>query len=108
MFSFIGKTEDLLDGDKDVANVDVAWVRLSEWLPWMEMQGREGLLYVNAIGKSVESYEGLPDIIKNYINERAPEYKVPPPGDDTRPNATTWTVFKSRNDPERLPFGGHN
>ncbi|MDG1707768.1 MAG: DUF1838 family protein [Emcibacteraceae bacterium] len=108
MFSFIGKTADLLDGDKDVANVDVAWSRISEWLPWMEMQGREGLFYVNAIGKSVETFDGLPDVIKDYINEHVPEYKTPPPGDDMRPNATTWTVFKDRNDPERLPFGGHN
>lgn len=108
MFSFIGKTADLIDGDKDVANTDIAWVRISDWLPWMEMQGREGILYINTVGKSVESFDDFPDVIKDYVNEFAPKYKTTPDADDTRPNATTWTVFKGQTEPARLPFGGHN
>jgi len=108
MFSFMGKTDDLLDGDKDVANVDISWTRLSDWLPWMEMQGREGILYVNAIGKLLDSHDELPQVLKDYIRDVEPKYMTPPPIDDTRPNATTWTVFKERTEPQRLPFGGHN
>jgi len=108
MFGFFGKTADLIDGDKDVANVDVSWIRISDWLPWMEMQGREGILYINAIGKYLDSFDELPEEVQKYIENVEPKYKTAPPSDDTRPNETTWTVFKKRTEPNRLPFGGHN
>ncbi|WP_210414072.1 DUF1838 family protein [Luteithermobacter gelatinilyticus] len=107
MFNFMGETANLIDGRKDTAAVKVGWVRVSEWLPWMEMQGREGLVYVHAAGKKLNGYEDLSPELKEYIETRAPAYKVPPPGDDTRPNATTWTVFKEQTRPEKLPRGGY-
>ncbi len=108
MFGFFGKTDDLLDGEKDVANVEVSWTRISDWLPWMEMQGREGIVYINAIGKYLDGFDELPQVVQDYINNVEPKYKTAPPSDDMRPNETTWTVFKDRTEPARLPFGGHN
>ena len=94
MFNFYGLTEDLLDEQTDSVNPGVSWARLSQWLPWMEMNGREGLMYFNAQGTSLDSWEDLPEQMKNEIDARYPEYRHAPPGDDPRPNETSWTVFK--------------
>ena len=107
MFNFMGEQADLTDASKDTADVKVGWVRVSEWLPWMEMQGREGLVYVHAAGKKIGGYDDLPSELKEYIETREPSYKMPPPGDDPRENETTWTVFMKQFKAEKLPRGGH-
>lgn len=106
MFNFMGEMDDLTDGSKNTAEVKVGWVRLSAWLPWMEMQGREGKLYTHASGKKVANFEALPDVLKTYINIKNPLYKMPPSGDDTRKNETSWTYFKKKVNGGKLPFGG--
>lgn len=107
MFNFMGDTADLIDGDKHTAQVKIGWVRLSPWLPWMEMQGREGKLYTHASGKKVSGFEALPKVLKDYINEKAPLYKAPPAGNDKRRNETSWTYFKKKVKGETFPFGGY-
>ena len=42
MFNFMGDLDDLLDPTRPSANVRVGWVRIADWLPWMQMSGREG------------------------------------------------------------------
>lgn len=106
MFNFLGEMDDLTDGTKDTAQVKVGWVRLSQWLPWMEMQGREGKLYTHAAGKKISGFEALPQVLKAFINSKAPLYKAPPSGDDKRRNETSWTYFKKHVKGGRLPFGG--
>ena len=71
------------------------------------MQGREGVLYAHAMSWKVEKFEDLSDNLKEYINEREPNYKKPPPLDDQRPNQTSWTVFKNALQGSKLPRGGH-
>lgn len=107
MFNFMGEMDDLLDKSKDTAGVKVGWVRMAEWLPWMEMQGREGLVYMHAAGKKIGSFDDLPDVMKNYINSKKPLYKAPPAAGDKRPNATSWSVFRDAVAGEKLPRGGH-
>lgn len=106
MFNFLGEMDDLMDGTKNTIPVKVGWARLSGWLPWMEMQGREGSLYTHASGKKVAGFEALPQVLKTYINERNPLYKLPPAGDDKRLNETSWTYFKKQVKGGKLPFGG--
>ncbi|MCF8473969.1 MAG: DUF1838 domain-containing protein [Emcibacter sp.] len=106
MFNFMGEVDDLIDMSRHTAQVNIGWVRLSAWLPWMEMQGREGRLYTHASGKKITDYEALPDILKDYINNKNPLYKSPPVGDDTRQNETSWTYFKKVVKGRKLPFGG--
>jgi len=108
MFNFMGEMDDLTDGTKDTADAKVGWVRISDWLPWMEMQGREGLFYVQAAGKKVKGFEGMPQVMQDYINTKAPIYKAPPPGDDDRKNETSWTYFQKLIEGGKLPRGGHN
>jgi hypothetical protein len=94
IFDFNGDMEELLDPDLDTAYPVVSWVRISQWLPWMEMGGRFGNLYFNAMGKKLESFDQLTDTMKAEIAANYPEYTTPPPVDDTRPNETSWTYMK--------------
>lgn len=94
--------------DTNVASVNptVAWVRISDWMPWMMMEGRQGQMVFNAMGVKLNSFDELPDVMKQEIATNYPAYTAPPPVDDTRPNETTWTVFKKKIDAQRAKDGG--
>lgn len=94
IFDFTGDINDIADPSKNTADINVAWVRIAPWLPWMKMGGRAGLMYFNAVGKKLTSWDDLPALIKDEINANYPEYASPPPVDDKRPNETSWTYFK--------------
>jgi hypothetical protein len=93
MFNFMGDVKDLDRDAPDSANFRVGWVRISDWLPWMKMRGREGILYFHTAGRKLENYDQLPDVMKEFIDTRYPKYREPPPMDDPRPNETSWTYF---------------
>lgn len=102
IFDFFVREDDLLDASKPRANAAIAWVRMSPWLPWMEMTGRGGLLVFNAVGQTLpDGIAGLPKVITDEIAASYPAYTAPPPGDDARPNETSWTYFKKRADAKR-------
>ena len=103
MFNFFGRLDDLTDPKKPNAAVKVAWVRMSSWLPWMEMGDRAGLFYINAAGRKLDNFAQLPDVIKNEIAASYPDYTRPPALDDTRPNETSWTYFKKKVPPPAAP-----
>jgi len=90
----MGDTDDLAMDAGDTANVRIGWVRISGWLPWMKMGDRAGEMYFHTAGRKLESYDQLPDVIKNEITTNYPGYDTPPPLDDQRPNETSWTYFK--------------
>lgn len=94
MFNFIGDMDDLVDADKDTADVRVGWVRMSQWLPWMKMGGRHGNIYMHTAGVKVGGYEDLSDTMKTQIAQNYPIYREPPPIDDPRPNVTSWSFFR--------------
>lgn len=94
MFNFFGTLDDLTDPKKPNAAIKVGWVRLANWLPWMEMGDRAGMIYIHAAGRKIDGWEELPAVIKDEIAAKYPEYRTPPPLDDTRPNETSWTYFK--------------
>jgi hypothetical protein len=72
----------------------------------MKMRGRQGQLVFNAMGAKLKSYDELPKVIKDEIAANYPPYTSPPPGDDARPNDTTWTVFKRMIDAQRTKATG--
>ncbi|MFQ5634161.1 MAG: DUF1838 family protein [Gammaproteobacteria bacterium] len=74
----------------------ISWVRVAQWLPWMEMGSRPGLMIVNATGFSSWKREDIPEPLMSVLRERYPSYFEPPPVDDARPNETSWTVFRKR------------
>ena len=94
IFDFNGNVEALLDAARPGADPVVAWVRLAHWLPWMEMNGRAGMLYFNAMGRKLENYDQLPELMKAEIAEYYPDYTAPPSLDDERRNETSWTYMK--------------
>lgn len=99
MFNFFGKVSELVDPKNVNPAIEVGWVRLADWLPWMEMSGRAGIIYIHAAGRKLDSYEQLPTVMRKAIETEYPEYRTPPSGDDSRENETSWTYFKKKVQP---------
>ena len=96
MFNFFGDVNELTNLRIADAPVQVGWVRLASWLPWMEMGDRSGMIYIHAAGRKLERFDQLPAVMLREIEMNYPEYKTPPPGDDARENETSWTYFKKK------------
>lgn len=94
IFDFYGVYADLINPETESVNPGIAWVRIADWLPWMEMNGREGVLYFNAQGVKLDEWNQLPKLMKDQIAANYPAYTNAPPADDARPNETSWTFFK--------------
>ena len=94
IFDFSGDINEMLDKNQHTAYANIAWVRISRWLPWMEMGDRAGTMYFNAVGAKLKDWNELPDLIKDEINANYPEYRHAPPLDDKRANETSWTYMK--------------
>jgi len=101
IFDFVADANEMLDTKNPTSYPAVSWVRISDWLPWMKQRGRQGMMVFNAVGTKLRSYDELPKVMKDEIALNYPTYTTPPPGNDTRPNATTWTVFKAMIDRQR-------
>lgn len=100
MFNFMGSLADLTDLRKDSAEVRVGWVRISSWLPWLQMGDRAGEVYFHTAGRKLNHWDELPPVLQNEIKANYPEYTTPPPADDPRPNETSWTYFRKKVKPE--------
>ena len=88
---------DLFDASKPtVAHHSISWSRISGWLPWMKMGDRNGHVYTATVGGRARSIEDLPEPLRSVLKERYPQYAAPPPLDDTRPNETSWEVFRKK------------
>lgn len=96
IFDFIMEEDDILDASSPIAYPTVAWVRIAQWLPWMEMGARPGLMVANAAGQKLNDIDELPKVLRKAIKKRYPLYASAPPVDDKRPNETSWTVFKKK------------
>ncbi|MBL8642893.1 MAG: DUF1838 family protein [Rhodospirillaceae bacterium] len=91
--------KDLLDSSKkNLSGSHLAWNRVSQWLPWMQMEGRPGTMIFVTAGNSVNGFDDLDPILKDQISRNFPKYKEPPPTSDTRPNETSWTYYKKIKD----------
>jgi len=101
IFDFSGNADELLDSERDIEYGNIAWVRIAKWLPWMEMGDRAGIMYFNAVGKKLKSWDDLPDVMKTEIAANYPEYTNAPPSDDKRKNETSWTYMKKIIDQRR-------
>lgn len=95
IFDFVVPADKLLSKSATRAMPAVAWVRIAQWLPWMKMRSRDGLMVVNATGRMVDAFDDYPAVLKDEIRLNYPMYTTPPPVDDARPNETSWTVFKN-------------
>lgn len=104
MFNFLGRVDELTDPTVDTAPIAVGWARMSDWLPWMKMNGREGIIYMHTAGLKLDSFDDLSDTMKAEIAMHYPKYTAPPPVSDSRKNMTSWKYYKAvRDGKEILP-----
>lgn len=96
MFNFFGNIDELTDPKNLNPAIRVGWVRIADWLPWMDMSGRAGEIYIHAAGRKLDRFEQLPPVVLKEIETTYPEWRQPPPGDDARENETSWTYFKKK------------
>jgi len=101
MFNFMGDMKSLLDTETTTAEAQVGWVRMSDWLPWMMMNGRDGVIYMHTAGRKLDSWDDISAKMKHEIATHYPEYTKPPPADDDRRNETSWSYYKKIRDGER-------
>ncbi|MYD43309.1 MAG: DUF1838 domain-containing protein [Gammaproteobacteria bacterium] len=94
IFDFSGNADTLMDASTNIEFANVAWVRLAQWLPWMEMGDRVGIMYFNAVGKKLQSWDQLPTKMQDEIHSNYPAFTNAPSLDDSRPNETSWTYMK--------------
>ena len=95
MFSEFADATQVLDPSSTrAATVDISWSRVCQWLPWMEMGDRAGCLIYHASGINLDSFDELPPLLKDAIEQHYPTFKMPPPLDDERSNVTLWKYFK--------------
>lgn len=83
--------------DRNVTSLsqsNLTWSRVAQWLPWMQMGDKAGIMVFNATGFSTFDESKIWPVLQELLDERYPLYKTPPPVDDDRVNETSWTVFK--------------
>ena len=102
MFNFMGDLDSLLNDSHHTANVQVGWVRMSDWLPWMMMGGRDGIIYMNTAGRKLDSWDDISQTMKDEIATNYPDYVTAPPADDPRRNETSWLYYKKVRDGDRV------
>jgi hypothetical protein len=105
---YVGGTYHAMEFGTDAARMDdltdpnttyvkdrvLTWVRVSKWLPWMKMGSRIGVVVFNTAGLRLESFDEMPDVVKNEIRTNWPVWQSAPPPDDPRPSMTSWDQFK--------------
>jgi hypothetical protein len=91
---------------KTLPSVSISWARVSDWIPWMKMGGRPGLVVFTTVGKRVARMEDLSEPLLSEVRSNYPTYLVPPPVDDARPNETSWTYIKKIVDQKRAAGAG--
>ncbi len=101
IFNSFYNAEKLLDNDTaSIGQSHLGWSRVAKWLPWFKMGDRAGVMVFNASGFSTFDKDKVPARLVEILDERYPLYWEPPELGDSRPNETSWTVFKKRVDAE--------
>lgn len=102
MLNSFADAKSLLDRKtKTLPSVTISWARVSDWLPWMKMGGRSGLVVFTTVGKRVAAIDDLSEPLRSEIRSTYATYLTPPPVDDPRPNETSWTHIKKIIDVQR-------
>jgi hypothetical protein len=95
IFNTFYPTDELLNPDHvSLSQSNISWSRVAQWLPWMTMGDKPGIMVFNTTGFSTFDIEQLPEQLMEILESRYPEYLMPPPLADNRVNETSWTVFK--------------
>jgi hypothetical protein len=102
-FDFEVALADLADPGLGSVPTRIVWSRLGPWLPWMRRGQQPGWLVYHATGRKLEGgFEALPEPLRSWTLEHAPEYRHAPERDEG-PNQTSWTVYRDAVDAGVLP-----
>jgi len=94
MFNFYSMNEDLNNPELDSVPVTISWSRVGQFLPWMQMGQSPGKLVYHTFGrKLMGGVDELPEDLKAYVMDKAPQF-MEAPSVDSYPNDTSWRVFK--------------
>jgi predicted heme/steroid binding protein len=94
LFQLYARIDDLRNPNLVSVPCQGSWVRMGQWLPWMEMGDRPGRLIYHCFTKKLENgYRDLPQDIREYVEQHHPEYTEAPSNFMT-PNETSWTYFR--------------
>jgi len=97
IFNTFYDAKKLMDSNvQSIGQSNLGWSRVAQWLPWLEMGNRAGLMVFNSSGFSTFDKDRIPSNLMKILEERYPLYLTPPSLDDDRPNETSWTVFEKR------------
>lgn len=104
IFDFYSQRSDLEDPTQSSVPVHLTWVRHGQYLPWMQAGQKEGHLIYHAQGyKVMNGWDGLPQNLKAWTEEHAPEYKTAPEFAVNSPNTTSWRYMKRLLDANEYP-----
>jgi hypothetical protein len=100
--SFVVQMSDLR-GYRDGGRVPyvATWTRISPWLPWMKMGGRDGQIVLTSQGTSTLDFAELPEPLRSSITSTYPSMREAPSFDDTRPFQTSWDSLRRELDRRR-------
>ena len=92
---FIDRDELLTDSEDPLTSLHLTWNRMARWTPWMKMGDHPGSLIFSAYGWRVQSYDEVPDLIReNLEQDEFALYKEPPPADDPRPSMNIFDRYR--------------
>ncbi|MDX2145525.1 MAG: DUF1838 family protein [Rhodospirillaceae bacterium] len=77
------------------------WSRISPWLPWMKMAGREGSTALTSTWFTVKDMSEVPEPLRSEVLNKYPVFATAPPLDDTRPSVNSWVGVKKAIDETR-------
>lgn len=75
-------------------DVHLSYFRTGTFEPWMKMGGKAGKVVLSYIGKRVDGFASLPDVLKTLISDRMPQFREAPSCLLERSSASSWTRFE--------------
>jgi hypothetical protein len=101
LFQFYVDEKDLNNKKLKSVPCQNAWTRVSDFLPWMGMGDRPGYMLFQGRGYKVPNgFNGLPQLLKDYVMANDPTYAEAPKTYVT-PNMTSWKYFKMKMDAKK-------
>lgn len=94
LFQFFFNEADLNHRKKHSIYSEVAWTRISDFLPWMRMADRPGYLVYQCRGYKLMNgaFDALPTQMQEYVKARQPQFMRAPEA-YASPNMTSWKYF---------------
>jgi hypothetical protein len=71
-----------------------SWTRISPWLPWMKMAGREGQTVLASVWHTAAALDEVPEPLRSYVRDKQPMYATAPALDDARSSVNSWMAMK--------------